>query len=289
MRLLSILAVAWVAWLSGTTNCLAAEAGEPTSAEKLLFGFEPAHIEPLADQLQAKLNQSQDVEGRPYIRVDMGRGRIARQWSIYEGNATEGKFAAGLGLTRWPDGPMPGLYAEKKTAPFENRDVVMHYFGMFADGDWQRMFNSAGIHHVFLPADWSQYDLLRLDVYCRHLSLEYRVAIEDEDILPPVVRAMEVPAGKWYTLEVDLRAAASARGLDPRKIVSLAVAVTRIIEGELDKTLDPRSRREQRFALVDNIRLCRRDAPARFPVIRDPSGYELLAGYYRSEIGRAHV
>jgi|GEM_PF-6937919 len=79
MCLLLILAVAWVAWLSGTTNSLAAEAGEPASAEMLLFGFEPGQIEPLADQLQAKLNQSQDVEGRPYIRVDMGRGRIARQ------------------------------------------------------------------------------------------------------------------------------------------------------------------------------------------------------------------
>jgi|GEM_PF-5188385 len=50
---------------------------------------------------------------------------------------------------------MPGLYAKKKTAPFENRDVVMHYFGMFANGNWKQMFNSAGIHHVLLPSDWS--------------------------------------------------------------------------------------------------------------------------------------
>jgi len=71
------------------------------------------------------------------------------------------------------------------------------------------------------------------------LALAYRVAIEDEDILPPVVRAMQVRAGKWHTLEVDLRAAANARDLDLRKIVSLARDTLRALR---KKTLPVRER-----------------------------------------------
>jgi hypothetical protein len=231
------------------------------------------------------MTDARDVFDRPYVRVDMGRRRITRQWSLYEGNASQGKYAAGLGLTRWPDRAMPGVFPTKKTAPFDNHDTVMHYVGMFADGDWKRLFNTSGIHHVFLPTDWSDYDLLRLDVYCRNMTLEYRIALEDEEILPPVVRAMQVPADQWTTLELDLRAAAKGRGLDPRKIVSMAVAVTDIVQGELDQTKDPRSRREIRFALLDNIRLCRRDVPAELPVLRDERPYELLPGYYRETTG----
>lgn len=263
-----------------STYCPAAE----PPGEKLLLGFERAEVEGFADSLKAKLTDIQDVQGRPCVRVEMKGGRITREWRLYEGNASQGKYAAGLGLTRWPDKPMPFGFSQKKTAPFDNREAVMHYFGMFAEGDWTRLFNTSGIHRVFLPADWSGYDLLRADVYCQGLTLEYRLALEDEDVLPPVVRVMQVPPDRWTTLELDLGAAVKGRGLDLKKIVSLAVAVTGVVQGELDLPKDPKGRHQLRFALLDNIRLCRRDVPARLPIARDDSPYE-LQGYYQAVSG----
>jgi len=259
-------------------------AGEP-AAQKLLLGFERAEVEGFAEALKAQLADAEDVLGRPCVRVEMKGGRITREWSLHKGNASQGEWAAGLGLTRWPDRPVPGMFPTKKTAPFENRDVVIHYNGLYADGDWRRLLNTSGIHHLFLPADWSDHDLLRLDVYCKDLTLEYHLAVEDEDVLPPVVRVMQVPADQWTTLELDLRAAAKGRGLDPKKITSMAVAVTGIVKGELPLAKDERKRREIRFALPDNIRLCRRDVRAELPVVRDEGPYELLPGYYRETAG----
>jgi hypothetical protein len=269
---------------------LGAEPAPPDSiakpaAQKLILGFERAEVERFAGALKAQMSDAEDVLGRPCVRVEMKGGRITREWGLYEGNASQGKWAAGLGLTRWPDRPMPGLFSTKKTAPFENRDVVMHYNGLFADGGWKRLFNTSGIHHLFLPTEWSDYDLLRADVYCKDLTLEYHLAVEDEDVLPPVVSVMQVPADQWTTLELDLRAAAKGRGLDLGKITSMAVAVTGIVKGELPLAKDPKNRHQARFALLDNVRLCRRDVPADLPVIRDERPYELLPGYYREATG----
>jgi len=264
-------------------------ARQPSSAaqtpERLLLGFEPAEIEKAADVLKAKLTDDRDVLGRPYLRAEMKGSRITRRWGLYEGNASQGRWAAGLGLTRLPDRPMPPGFSMKKTAPFENREAVMHYYGLYADGDWSRLWNTSGIHRLFLPTDWSEYDLLRVDVYCKHLALEYRLALEDEDILPPVVRVMQVPADQWTTLELDLRAAAKGRGLDPTKITSMAVAVTGIVQGDLELAKEPNKRRELRFALLDNVRLSRRDVRAALPVVRDEGPYELPPELLRRSAG----
>jgi hypothetical protein len=189
-------------------------------------------------------------------------------------------------MSRWP-APFPGLFTTRKTAPFANRDAVMHYMGMYADGDWKRPFNTSGIHHLVMPADWSAYDLLRADVYCKDLGLDYRVGLEDEDVTPPVVGVMRVPAGRWATLELDLRAAENARGLDARKVTSMAVAVTEVVESTLDVGKVNDKLRDVPFALLDNVSLCRRDVPAELPVVTDPSGYELLPGFYPPSAGRA--
>jgi hypothetical protein len=258
-------------------------AGQPP-AERLLLGFEPAEIEKSLSELKAKTAETQDVSGQPCIRVEMKGGRITRRWQLYPGNATQGKYALGLGLTRLPDRPMPAGFNRKQTAPFEKRDSVMHYFGMFVDGDWTRLLNTSGIHHVLLPGDWSDYDLLRADVYCKDLGLEYRLALEDEDILPPMVRVIRAPAGQWTTLELDLRAAAKGRGLDLKKITSMAVAVTGIVQGDVDFAKKAKSPWELRFAFLDNICLCRRDVKATLPVARDDNPYE-LQGYYRPSTG----
>ncbi|MBM4032895.1 MAG: hypothetical protein FJ291_14060 [Planctomycetes bacterium] len=265
--------------------CVGTVMSAEPAGQRLLLGFERAEVEGFAEGLKAQVSDAQDVLGRPYARVEMKGGRITREWGLFEGNASQGKWAAGLGLTRWPDRPMPGVFSTKKSAPFENRDAVMHYNGLYADGDWTRLFNTSGIHHLFLPTDWSDYDLLRLDVFCRDLTLEWRLAVEDEDVLPPVVRVMQVPPGQWTTLELDLRAAAKARGLDPAKITSMAVAATNILKGDFPAPKDLRNRHQARFALLDNIRLCRRDVAVELPVVRDASPYELLPGYYRETAG----
>ena len=248
------------------------------SGEKLLLGFEPGEVAEFPASLKIKISEATDVEGRPYREVVFPSERYARQWSLYRGNASQGDFAAGLKLSRRPNVPLIRGIASKTTAEFANRDAVMHYFGMFTDG--LRLFNTSGIHHLILPTDWSQYDLLRLDVYAQDLTLTYHLALEDEDILPPVVRVMETPPNQWTTLEIDLRAAAKERGIDLRKTTSIAVGVTGVVKGEPKFENEPKKRLDLCFALLDNIRLCRRGVQAEHPVVRDDRPYTLLPGYY---------
>ena len=64
-----------------------------------------------------------------------------------------------------------------------------------------------------MPEDWSGFDRLRFDVLVNGSPQTVHVAMEDEEIVPPVVRSVLVQPGNWTTVEVDLRAAARQRGL----------------------------------------------------------------------------
>ncbi len=171
--------------------------------KRLLLGFEPDEIEGLPADLKRHVADARDVEGQPYRDVQFPTGRSVRKWRLYKGTATQGDYAAGLRyIGRANVEPIRGWYP-MPTCDFANRDAVMHYFGMFAGG--REMFSTSGLHHLVMPADWSQFDLLRMDVRSEGLTLEYHVSFEDEDILPPIVRSMQGPPEKWVTLEVDLR------------------------------------------------------------------------------------
>jgi hypothetical protein len=246
--------------------------------ERLLLGFEPGEIDAFPAALKRSVADTTDVEGRPCVELQMPYGRQIRKWRLYKGNASQGEFSVGLNFARKPNVRQLDGFSLKPTEEFVNRDAVIHYFGMFTDHG--SLFSTTGIHHVIASRDWSDYDLLRMDVYAEDLTLEYHVSFEDEEILPPIVRSMTAPPGKWITLEVDLRASEKARGVDLSKITSLSIGVTDVVAGTPKFADDPEKRRELSFARLDNVRLTRRHVEAKHPVIRDESPYVLLDGYY---------
>jgi hypothetical protein len=256
-------------------------AGIPASspqAERLLLGFEPGEIAAFPAALKLNVTNTTDAEARPCMELHTPYGRQIRTWRFYKGNASQGEYAVGLNFARKPNIRQLAGFSLKPTVEFANRDAVMHYFGMFTDHE--SLFSTTGIHHLIAMRDWSGYDLLRMDVYAEGLTLECHIAFEDEEILPPVVRSMTVPPGKWVTLEVDLRASEKARGIDLSKITSLSVGVTDVVNGTPKFAGEPEKRRELCFARLDNIRLSRRQVMAEHPVIRDERPYVLLDGYY---------
>src|SRR5262249_3909260 len=97
--------------------------------------------------------------------------------------------------------------------------------------------------------------------------------LEDEEIGPPIVRNMTVEPGKWTTLEIDLRAAVKERGLDLKRMATLAVGVAEL-------GAKPTKER-QHTALIDNLRLSRQQAPSKLPVVRDSTSHA-LPEYYRT-------
>ncbi|KKM16236.1 hypothetical protein LCGC14_1687860, partial [marine sediment metagenome] len=150
-------------------------------------------------------------------------------------------------------------------------DLWPYYGGMseaFGNAG-RRSLSTGGVFRQIFPSDWSGYDLLRFDVYCQGVEHTFRVALEDEDVEPPVVRNMTVRPGKWTTLEVDLRAAAKARGLDTKRMATMFIIVTGTKER---KGIDAR---------LDNLRLCRKGASAKFKVLRDDSPQTLPESWRR--------
>src|SRR6185436_3910662 len=98
-----------------------------------------------------------------------------------------------------------------------------------------------------------------------------RIVLEDEEVCPPVLRNLTVEPGKWVTLEIDLRAAVKERGLDLKRMASLAIGVNELH----DKPKAPR----QNTALIDNLRLVKRKVTAKLPVVRDPASHALPLYY----------
>jgi hypothetical protein len=111
------------------------------------------------------------------------------------------------------------------------------------------------------PADWSEYDLLRLDVFSEKTAVTVGVVLEDEEIEPPVVRNIRCEPEKWVTVEIDLRAAERSRGLDLKHLVEL--------------TVSPFGGKRNSFVWIDNLRLAKRDSAVSFPRARDDSPWEL--------------
>lgn len=103
------------------------------------------------------------------------------------------------------------------------------------------------------PTDWTGYAFLRMDVRAEHAELVMRMAFEDDKVAPPIERRYTVPAGTWSTLQIDLEAAARERGVDLARIENFWLF--------LEETAAPT------LVYFDNVRLSRKEAKARHPVL----------------------
>jgi hypothetical protein len=104
--------------------------------------------------------------------------------------------------------------------------------------------------------DWSDYDLLRVDVRSNVAPIKLWLALEDNTIEPPVVRTYQIPADKWVTLELDLREAQRVRDLDLAKITNFWLMARASVRAKVR---------------IDNIRIARLGTPARNELLQDRS------------------
>jgi hypothetical protein len=230
--------------------------------EKLLLGFEEAEVEEWIRVLKTTRQEVKPKEGLPHITL-RSAFKGYDSWNLYPGKASQGQYALGMSLIRT---------GEDLPFEFPVPSEAQRYYGVFRDNWAQGAFlNTCGTFRRLLPMDWSTHDVLRLDVYCEEVAQTIRVQLEDEEIAPPIVRNLLVAPGRWTTLEIDLRAAEKSRGLDRKRMASLVVAVVRM-DGKTTK---------KPSAFLDHVRLSSAATAAAFPIVQDPSPYD-LPDYYRA-------
>lgn len=228
--------------------------------ELLLLGFEEAEIQKWPESLKVTREAGKTKDGRSFLSL-----RTAfSTWQLWEGKASQGKYAMGLAPVRTGD-----------DIPFDFKVPAepQRFYGVFRDNWGQgNLLNTCGTFRRIMPHDWSAYEVLRLDIYAEEVAQTVRVQLEDEEIAPPVVREVVVTPGKWTTLEIDLREAAKARKLDLTRMATLLVAVVKA-DGKLTQSPS---------AWLDNIRLSSAKTPASFAVVRDKSPLD-LPDYYQAD------
>jgi hypothetical protein len=243
-----------------------AEPGE----EKLLLGFEEEDYARLSKVIKITRKEGTTKDGKQFVGWEGPGGiQFLGQWVASKGNASQGQHALGIGLvtnqtyityspTKIKLPPEPVAYSGLLNNPYASNGA---------------MLNTCGVFRRIFPMDWSEYDRFRVDAYVEDVKQTVRIVLEDEEIGPPIVRNITVDPGKWVTLEIDLRQAVKERGLDLKKMATLTIGIGDIPD---------KGKTERRpSALIDNLRLSRRNAPSKLPVVRDPSSFA-LPDYYRS-------
>jgi hypothetical protein len=254
------------------TTSLSSHAAEPTD-EKLLLGFEESEFDRLGNVIKLTKKEGMTKDGTSFTAWDSPGGfRELGQWMVYKGNASQGQHALGIRLVTLQQHVGYSNYIGTKV---ELPPEPVFYYGLLNDPYAAKgaMLNTCGVFRRIFPTDWSAYDLLRLDAYGEEVKQTIRVVLEDEEIGPPIVRNMTIEPGKWVTLEIDLRAAARERGLELKRMASLAIGVAELAG-------KPKTERPYN-ALIDNLRLSGHQAPAKLPVVRDATSFA-LPEYYRA-------
>ncbi|MEX0718219.1 MAG: sialidase family protein [Planctomycetaceae bacterium] len=238
----------------------AADEAAAPAAERLLIGFESAEIDAISKTFKLTTKEAQPPEGRKLISVDLAAYPGQPAWRIEEGEATQGNRALRIGFNDFGRTPL----IDRRHDP-----IAREFYGV--QNFYHADFRTTGVFRRLFPIDWSDWDVFRVDVRCADLKQELLIAFEDELVAPPVVRKVTLDPDRWHTVEVDLRKAAKERNLDLTKMATLSLSIVGA----------PDHKPGQRVAdtLIDNLRLARRDAPAKLPVAKDESPHELPEPY----------
>jgi len=240
--------------------------------EQLLLGFEADEITQMIERLakekkEVKRTADESSDGVEQVSVGMTPWAGFRNWILRRGEASQGEWAMAMRPTKlstWT-GPRPG----------PKLDEVHRFYGLYERSTG--VFNIAGVLRKVVREDWSNFDRLRFDVLVKGPPQAVHVAMEDEDIMPPVVRSVLVEPGNWTTIEVDLTVAAEQRGLDPTRMATLRIGFA-LPDPEATKR-EARRSGVQPTALIDNLRLCSPNAAADLPLVRDERPHRLPAMY----------
>ena len=232
------------------------------NGEKLLLSFEQDEIKTIVDEFKLERKEGKDSDGGPTVSV----GKpffLYPHWTLGKAKASHGEYSIGLGVARWSDA------GDTRSPLLKPPADAQRLYGVFRD-NYASILNTCGVFRKLMPMDWSESEVLRLDVYAVEGQATIRVQLEDEEIAPPVARNFVVKPEQWTTLELDLRAAAKVRSLDLKRMATLSAALVKT-----------EKKSKGMSGWLDNIRLAPAKAPARFPVVRDDSPLE-LPEYYRN-------
>jgi len=245
----------------------------PARWERLLLGFERDQIEDLFVRGLESGAVQDTAQGYRLVKKQGDHWRMFPSFDLRRSGATQGEFA----LHHWVTSEVLAVRTMqgRRLQEFSLPAQLAYYYRPFPGP----LMIVNGFHwwREALPVDWSEYEVLRLDVFVENTrgpaGLVLRVALEDEEVEPPVVRFFDVPDRQAVTLELDLRRAAQLRDLDLTKLVDWWLAV----EQSQGAT----------HVYVDNIRLAKRNAPLALPVVKptEPIKYEPLPSQPRPARG----
>jgi len=229
----------------GTGQCLAAP------RERLLCSFEQPEI----DQIGKWAFRTKKVSDDLYEVQPEQYGGV--KWHIARGEASHGQWAYADTIEGpgWRGYGESSRYAGRR--PHDRAFTYQAYRAAGADNfnTWFLHWSRKSFPAPWFPVDWTGYDFLRADVRSDRGDVKMWICLEDDEIEPYLKRTFQFKAGKWHTLEVDLRRAAAERGLDLKRMRNLW---TYVWETSSPTTL-----------LMDNLRLATRETTTCFEVLRD--------------------
>ena len=245
---------------------LAGEAKPPR--EKLLQGFEK----------EALVGTAGPRKGRRYVFevkddvIRFGPTHPGGGYSWYanpvleahKGEVTEGEYALKSVL------PIAGGgRGIRGVSTLRNAAILASYEGFDSRVDGKTF-------DTLFPRGWSGYELLRIDIRAERPETghdtQVRLFICDDVLDPPLVCHYDLKPKRWVTIELDLGRAVKERDLNLKQMRFFLLGL-----GPDQKYRKPRTRRdrEKGIVYVDNIRLARRDAPARLPVLKDETSFKI--------------
>ena len=179
-------------------------------AQKLILGFEEAELSRGAHISREEKPGRQSwfyllerPEGFDFAaRFEWpGETNRAWTWNCRRGAHTEGKLA--LVTTVAP------VNREKQTATYCQTKFLSYFYPNIRKGlvETRPLMTSFQWLVKARPdlRDFSDYDLLWVDLRCDAGPVELWLALEDNLLEPPVMRTYTIPAGTWITVEFDLK------------------------------------------------------------------------------------
>jgi hypothetical protein len=241
------------------TSAALAVSSEP--AEKLILGFEQAELgkgayisgeeKPGRESWFYLLDQP---EGFDFAARFEWPGATNRAWTWHcrPGTSTEGELA--LVANAAP------ADRDMTTATYRQTEFLSYFYPNIGRGRVEARLLMTSFQWLVKARpdlrDWSEYDLLWVDVHSNAATVKMWLALEDNLLEPPVMRTYEVPEDKWVTLELDLREAERVRALDLAKITNFWLMARPSVRATLR---------------IDNIRIVKRGTRAPKELLQDKS------------------
>jgi len=233
----------------------------PNQAQKLIVGFEQAELSQGAHiSREEKPGREswfyllEQPEGFDFAARFEWPGETNRAWTWHcrPGAHTEGELA--LVATVGP------VNSEKQTATYRRTEFLSYFYPNIRRGFIEARLLMTSFQWLVKARpdlrDWSDYDLLRVDVHPQGAPVKLWLALEDNVLEPPVMRTYEIPADKWVTLELDLKEAQRVRELDLAKITNFWLMAWSSVRATVR---------------IDNIRIAKHGTPAPKELLQDKS------------------